>query len=208
VQYHVPRKPLMIDQSFQPPFPNYGFTIPGGPNVVAATVTAEDTLALTLDAPLPAGATLQYAADTPSSVLFQMPTPILAVREGAAWPNGQASIEIVFTGDQRARFAPLQNSGVFHLRGNDDIAVVRSIVLDADGNTVLRGEKRELWTGASFKPGQQGTITTVFFGGNVRDSDSEQSLYAFATGPRKGQPYPLWNWSVAFADLPIDPQAP
>ncbi len=40
--------------------------------------------------------------------------------------------------------------------------------------------------------------------GNLRDSDPERSIHTFAYGPHAGQPYPLWNWAVAFQAFPID----
>jgi len=39
--------------------------------------------------------------------------------------------------------------------------------------------------------------------GNLRDSDASASFYGFAHGPRKGQKYPLFNWSVMFDQLKV-----
>lgn len=211
VRYAVPAPPLVIDTQFLPAAKGAGYAIPGGPSIASVRLAAPDVVALELQSALPEGQalTLQYAADAQASELLQVPGTIKAVRQSAPWPNGQESFEVVYAGDLRPALAGVMKTGVFHLinkasAGQATSAAIREVILDGQGNTVFRGEARELYQGIQFKAGQETAINAVFMIGNVRDSDSTQSMYRFETGPRKGEPYPLWNWSVAFADLPID----
>jgi hypothetical protein len=210
VQYHVPRPPLVLDTDFLPAVAGAGFVVNGGPAVTSASVVTPDTVALKLAAPLSGSGSyhIQYAADSRSTQLLALPEAILAVRAGAKWENGQESFEVVFAGDLRALIQPAMRAGVIYLQsksedGSQAQGVIRTISLDNQGNTVLKGAVGDLTGGVSFKAGQTATLNSIFFMGNLRDSDPAKSLNRFMTGPRTGQPYPLWNWSVAFQDLPV-----
>lgn len=210
VRYAVPAPPLVLDTQFLPAVDGFGFALAGGPAIASAAVVAPDVLALTLAQPLASDvtATLQYAADERASKVLDMPVPVKTVRAAPAWANGQASFEVVYAGDWRTHLAATVRAGAFYLMNDQGQhgaakAVIRAVDLDADGNTVLRGETRELAGGVPFAAGQATRLHLPRFVGNVRDSDASASLYRFAHGPRKGEPYPLWNWSVAYRDLPI-----
>lgn len=209
VQYSVPRKPIVIDNDFLPAAVGAGLFIRGGPNVTAATVYSPDTIALSLASALPVGVfNVEYASEHGNSVALTMPGPILSSGAGAAWPNGQPSFEVVFQGDIRQQLAVILTRGVFYLMNdpnapNYTTGTVRSVTLDSNGNTVLSGETRELRNGVAFQAGQSTKVLLTVPYGNVRDSDPEVSSYRFSTGPRSGQIYPLWNWSVGFEDLTI-----
>lgn len=209
VQYHVPRKPIVIDRSFLPATPGAGLFIRGGPDVVSASVYADDTLALQLASALaPSDFAVEYASEHGNAVVMAVPQPIVAVRQGTDGVGGRASFDLVLQGDLRAQFAAAMKQGVITLQNNAAGAAytngtIRSVVLDTDGNTLLRGEVSELRNGVPFQPGQTTTVLAIMPFGNVRDSDPEVSRYVFTAGPRTGQAYPLWNWSVGFQDLPI-----
>lgn len=209
VQYTVPRKPIVIDNDFLPESPGAGLFIRGGPTVTAAAVYSPDTIALTLGSALPVEAFyVEYASEHGNSVALTMPSQILSSGAGAVWPNGQPSFEVVFQGNIQQQLAVILTRGVFYLMNdpnapNFTTGTIRSVSLDANGNTVLRGEARELRNGVAFQAGQNTKVFLTFPYGNVRDSDPEVSIYRFASGPRFGQSYPLWNWSVGFQDLII-----
>ena len=65
VQYHVPRKPIVVDRSFLPETPGAGLFIRGGPAVLSTTVHSSDTLALRLAYALSAAGSfaLEYASE-------------------------------------------------------------------------------------------------------------------------------------------------
>lgn len=209
VQYTVPRKPIVIDNDFLPAAPGAGLFIRGGPTVTAATVYSADTIALSLASPLPTGTfNVEYASEHGNSVALTMPGPILSSGAGTAWPNGQPSFEVVFQGDIRQQLAVILTRGVFYLMNdpsapNYTTGTIRSVTLDSNGNTVLSGETRELRNGVAFQAGQSTKVLLTVPYGNVRDSDPEVSTYRFSTGPRVGQNYPLWNWSVGFQGLTV-----
>lgn len=209
VQFHVPKRPIVIDNEFMPHSAGAGLFIPGGPSIQSAETSAADTIKLLLKSQLPVGAyDLEYASERGNSIVLQMPKPVLNVRSGAPWPNGNPSFEVVYAGDLRAELAAVKSRGVFYLSNNQPspsyaTAAIRDIYLDADGNTVLRGETGELRNGTNFQKDQLTTLSLASPYGNIRDSDNEASLYKFSSGPRAGESYPMWNWSVAFTGLKI-----
>ncbi|HWS66629.1 MAG TPA: hypothetical protein VN325_28040 [Steroidobacteraceae bacterium] len=209
VRYHVPVLPIVIDTSFMPAAPGAGLFIPGGPNIASVFVYSSDTIALILESPLPsAGAfTLEYASERGTELALSLPGGALNVSGGTA----SKTYDVVIAGDIRAQLAASFQHGVFYLQNNlSGVAhtngtngVIRNVFLDANGNTVLQGSATELSNGIPFQTGQPLAITMILPYGNIRDSDNEQSLYKFTEGPRAGQPYPLWNWSVGFEGLVI-----
>ncbi len=211
IDYHVPRPPLVIDTTFLPAARtrSSGFFIGGGPEVIQTAVASPTSILLTLASPLPAGTfTVEYASEHGNAIALRMPSNVLQVRTGTVFPNGQASFELVFAGDQTALFQAFLQEGVFFVKNEvrePDYAssAIRFVSLDSSGNTVLKGEVRELRNGMAFQTGQSIQVLRSYYYGNIHDSDSESSMYGFAQGPRVGQPYPLWNWSLGFEDLQI-----
>lgn len=209
VQYHVPRKPIVLDRSFLPDTPGAGLFIRGGPAVLSATVFSTDTLALQLASALAAGSfALEYASTQGHAVVMPLAQPVIALRAGSFGVGGRASYDLILQGDLRSQLATVMMQGVFTLQNNTagkafTSGTIRSVFLDANGNTVLRGEVGELRNGVPFQPGQTTQVLAIMPFGNVRDSDPEVSHHVFTAGPRAGQAYPLWNWSVGFQDLPI-----
>lgn len=210
VKYYVPRKPIVIDNDFLPATPGAGLFIRGGPSVVSASVYAPDTIALALASPLSAGLHyIEYASEHGNSIALTLSTQILNVRSGTVWPNGQSSFEVVYKGDITPQLQVILSRGTFYLANdpndpNYTTGTIRSVYIDSDGNTVLKGESRELRNGVPFQAGQSTNLLLTFPFGNIRDSDSEASIYKFVSGPRVGQSYPLWNWSVGFESFQID----
>jgi hypothetical protein len=200
----------VIDTSFLPEASGAGFFISGGPDVTKVDISAPDTVALTLSAALPntGSYTVEYASvNGTTSVALKMP-PIFSVTTGKIWSNGQDGYELTFTGDLQDQLQTTLLNGVFDLQNDQNAAgttsgTIRSVTLDASGNTLLKGESRELNNGINFVQRQLVTVKLMFPYGNIRDSDPESSIYQFVSGPRVGQPYPLWNWSVGFDGLKI-----
>lgn len=210
VKYSVPRPPLVIDTTFLPAAPGAGLFIRGGPDVTKVDVTAPDTLALTLSSSLSRSGSffVEYASENGTSVALKVPAPVLSVKPAATWPNGKAGYEVAFAGDFIDQLSTIRRNGVFILQSDPNApgfasGTIRSVTLDSSGNTVLKGEVGELRNGVNFAVGQMTTLNAIVPFGNVRDSDPEISIYKFANGSRAGQPYPLWNWSVGFEELPI-----
>ena len=213
VKYHVPVPPIVIDTAFMPAAPGAGLFIADGPRIVSASVYSSDTIELTLDSPLPAGGafTLEYASEHGTALALSIPNGALSVSQ--MWRNDQPSYQVVVAGDIRDQLTTIVQHGIFLLQNDPNGAdytfgVIRDIYLDANGNTVFGGNSGELANGVLFKAGQPLSIMMVWPYGNIRDSDNEQSIYKFKDGPRAGQPYPLWNWSVGYEGLEIGSSAP
>jgi hypothetical protein len=208
VRYSVPRPPIVIDTSFIPAASGAGLFIPGGPAITNAAVSSSDTVQLTLATALPIGDfSVEYASLHGNTIALQLPGTIQAVQT-IKLANGRDGYQVTFSGDLTTQLATIQRRGVFNLQNTATDAtmakgVIRSVALNANGNTVMSGEVGELQNGVQFAIGQQAVITLVLPFGNVRDSDAEKSLYTFATGPLIGKPYPLWNWSVGFEGLAV-----
>lgn len=208
VRFNVSSGMLTLDTDWLPAQgAGKGFAVVGsGGSVVptAVDVTTPDTVCLTLGAVLPAGgAYVRYAQD---SYVADVSTVILAYRDGAAFPNTEPSKEIVFAGDITAEFSKLANEGVFTLSQPNPLTSlqIRQVYLDGGGNTVCRGETRELRLGVDFTVGAACKLYRTYNFGNLRDTDNEQSTFTFASGLRAGMHYPLWNWCIQFDNLTIN----
>ena len=114
--------------------------------------------------------------------------------------------ELILTRSFAKALKPLMDEGAFFVASTTGAAArvpIRS-VREEKGVSVLRYEARELRNGVRFEVGQAITAQRPFSFGNVRDSDSERSIYTFhdtSYGTRAGREYPLWNWCVLFSDL-------
>jgi hypothetical protein len=213
VRYHVPVPPIVIDDSFMPAAAGAGLFIPAGPPVTAASVYSADTIALTLQSPLPAAGTftLEYASENGIALALPLPHGAISALDR---PTRSRSpfYQVVMAGDLRPQLTTILEHGVFYLQndpsGSDlTSGVIRTVSPDADGNTVLQGYRSEL-SGPPFQVGSPLAVSMIVPYGNIRDSDGEQTTYTFTTGPRQGQAYPLWNWSVSFGGLAIADNAP
>jgi hypothetical protein len=212
VRYSVPVPPLVIDTQFLPAHPTRGFHIPGGPKISGASTIAADTIALTLAGPLAPGAhSIEYVTENVPTVTRELHAGALDVRTGTS-AAGHSTNRVVIAGDLREEIQPILQHGVFYLETLDAMdftrGIIRKVFIDEHGNTVFEGEEREIVHGASFRTGQALAVAMIMPYGNIRDSDAEPSQYTFVHGPRVGQPYPLWNWSVAFRGLPIQDAPP
>jgi hypothetical protein len=215
VRYHVPIPPIVIDTSFMPAAAAAGLFIPGGPAVASVAVYSSDTIALSLESPLPSTGTftVEYASEHGTTLALSLPGGAVHVDTASASQNHPTTYNVVIPGDIQAQLAATTQHGVFYLQNDPNqngytIGVIRSVALDADGNTVLQGNISELTGDLAFEAGQPLSITMIWPYGNIRDSDNEPTLYRFIDGPRAGQPYPLWNWSVGFEGLAINPLPP
>lgn len=215
VQYHVPVPPIVIDTSFLPAAPGAGLFIPGGAVITSASVNSADTIALTLASPLPAGVafTLEYASEHGTALTLSLPNGALNVTSEAATANSPSNYGVAVAGDIRSELSTTLQHGVFYLQNSPTQSgytegAIRSVLLDANDDTVFDGSVSELDNAVPFQTGQPLSVTMIWSYGNIRDSDNEQSLYKFTDGPLAGQVYPLWNWSVGFEGLAINPSPP
>jgi hypothetical protein len=213
VQYHVPVPPIVIDNSFMPAAPGAGLYIPGGPAVLSASVYSADTIALALQSALPAGGsfTLEYASEHGTALALALPQGALAVHN---WflRTQQPAYQVVMAEDIQSQLGSILERGVFYLQNDLSAAsftygAIDNAGLNSSGDTVLSGYDAQL-SGPGFQTGYPLAITMIWPYGNIRDSDDEPTIYTFTTGPRQGQAYPLWNWSVAFEGLVIAANAP
>jgi hypothetical protein len=177
-----------------------GFEIrTGGPAVICVNVVTPDTLELDLAGDgLDAEATytLQHGQQ---SYAFTASLPLAAVQDGPALPNGQASKDLVLAGPVAAEFATIAREGAFYVANAGNARFVVRQVIETGGQTILRGEAREL-TGTAFAVGDPVSAFRPFSFGNIRDDDSAASPLVFADTSYNGRsgPYPLWNWLIAF----------
>lgn len=219
IAFHVPRPPLVIDNSFLPR-QQYrvgdgysslgGFRIRSsagdGPLISSIEVDSPHVIRIRLTSPL--------KSDTEYNVSYGLPYAgqmgsIASIREGAPI-GGQPTTEILIEGDVRKQLQSLPSEGAFNVSnmetpGKYTRATIRQVD-EENGSTILRFENRELRDGVIFEEGQTLTALRPFPYGNLRDSDSEKAIYQFADpeyGNRFGQPYPLWNWCVLFQKFPI-----
>ena len=214
IEFTVPCPPLSIDTSSlgrQEIATKGGFISLAGFQVrgnegrslalTSVEVIAPTQLRIQFNKPLPMGEKCRVNYGHPSAGALGN---IAEVRSGP-----EKTEEIVL----RARFAdqlkPLTNEGAFFvasITGSNTRVPVRG-VSEKNGVTVLSYDPRELRNGTRFEVGQSVIAQRPFSYGNVRDSDSEQSVYTFTDasyGTRVGQPYPLWNWCVLFSDFEVD----
>ena len=114
--------------------------------------------------------------------------------------------ELVLTRSFAKELKPLIDEGAFFVASSSTRVPVRA-VKEENGVSVLHFEARELRNGVPFEVGQAVTAQRAFSYGNVRDSDTERSVYSFGDasyGTRAGQAYPLWNWCVLFSDFDVE----
>ncbi|MFE0757191.1 hypothetical protein ACFW16_24745 [Inquilinus sp. NPDC058860] len=192
---------LVIDTTILPAQGSaLGFEIrTGGPAVVGVAVVAPDTLELALAGDgLDAEATYTLRHGQ-QSYAFTASLPLAAIQDGPALPNGQASKDLVLAGPVAAEFATIASEGAFYVANAGNARFVVRQVIETGGQTILRGEAREL-TGTAFAAGDPISAYRPFSFGNIRDDDSATSPLVFADTSYNGRsgPYPLWNWLIAF----------
>lgn len=204
IDFIVPRPPLVIDTDFlarQESAVEGGFTSLAGFRVSGITLAAVETASSTsvrlrFAKPLPANERCRVSYGYPFAAALGT---IAAIRDE----------ELVLTRSFARELKPLMDEGAFFLASTTGKATRVPIrgVREESGVTVLRYESRELRNGVPFEVGQAVTSQRAFSYGNARDSDPEQSVYAFGDdryGTRARQAYPLWNWCVLFSDLDVE----
>ena len=219
VDFHVPRPPLVLDETFLPReqyamgggFHSLnGFQIRDAARAVSA-ITAVDVesptlVRIRLASPLKEDAsfTLSYGLPYAGRV-----GTIVDIRKGPAVAD-QPTTELILDGNVDDRLKPLIAEGAFHvtnmLVGDTYARAPVRYVGEDNGITVLRFENRERRNNTDFAVGQTLTALRPFSFGNLRDSDPEKAIYRFADsayGTRVGQSYPLWNWCVLFNQFSI-----
>jgi hypothetical protein len=214
IDFTVPRPPLVLDTEFlarQEIATNGGFTslagfqVRGGDGgtlaLTAVKVVAPTQVRIRLAKPLPAGQRCRISYGHPFASALGS---VAAIRKGTGKTEEMAL---------KAGFAdtlkPLRNEGAFfvaNITGTATRVPVRD-VSEENGVTVLHYDPRELRNGTSFEAGQSVVAQRAFSYGNLRDSDPERSVAAFADasyGTRIGKAYPLWNWCVLFSDFDVN----
>ncbi len=219
VDFQVPRPPLVLDETFLPceQYPLgegfhslYGFQIRDAARTVSAItdieVNSPTRIRIRLAASLKedASITLSYGLPYAGRV-----GAITSIRTGPVVAD-QPTTELLLEGNVGDRLKPLIAEGAFYvtnmLTGD---AYARAPIRHVDehaGITVIRFEDRERRNNTDFDIGQTLTALRPFSYGNLRDSDSEKSIYQFADsayGTRVGQSYPLWNWCILFDQFPV-----
>ncbi len=218
IRFHVPEPPVVIDTGFLPKQEeSLGFSIyndKSGKYVIRKVeVVEKDLLKISLAAPADGAAPslVSYGLLSKAADISQ---PVKAVRYGVKGKDGHESIEIIFEGNILNEVAILGNEGVFYLnnliKDNENFTnlIIRETFLDGKGNTVFRGEADDLRNNINFLPGQRCYTSRRFSYGNIRDADQEKSTFCFKDamyGKRRGEPYPLYNWCIAFDNLKIEP---
>lgn len=216
VKFHVPEPPLVMDTDFLPAQDKgLGFEVYDDKNrryTIEKVECMEDAVVkIALEDALPVGSTL-FLRYGMLSKAADISRPVKVVRQNVAGKDGHPSIDIVFEGNILQEVSILSNEGVFYLNNQvKDQAdftnlIIRETFLDKNGNTVLRGEVKDLRNQVSFQAGQQCYTARRFSYGNLRDSDSEKSTFQFKDtgyGRRQGMSYPLYNWCIAFQDLKV-----
>lgn len=219
VEFHVPRPPLVLDETFLPRqeySQGQGFHSRNGFQIRSSSGAVVPVKDVIVAAPTRVHIELSAAlnSDTQYTLSYGLPYAghigtIADIRPGAAVQD-HATTELVVRGAAADRLETLLREGAFFatnmLSGEAHArAPIRRI--DHHGETaVLRFETRELRNSVEFAIGQSLTALRGFSYGNLRDSDDEPAVYEFADdgyGKRFGQPYPLWNWCVLFRELPI-----
>ncbi len=212
VRFEVPCPPLVLDTRFlarQQIEAGGGFTSldgfqvrsEGGPRVIRSVeVYDPETVRIILDAAIPEGkqAFVRYGNPNAGSL-----GKISRIQK-----DGDAATLLFLEGDLRERLEPLMDEGAFfvanELPAPKEARVPVRTVEFAEGSTVLRVLDQEMR--GSFEAGQTLVARRPFTYGNLRDSDAEESVYAFVDssyGRRAERPYPLWNWCVVFPDFEI-----
>lgn len=215
VKFHAPAPPIVIDSVFLPKqgkglgfevYDNNGHIHP----IKKVRIIDDNCLQIELTAKLSPKDSLlvryglnTYVAEIPGTIKFVNPT--------ALGGDGYASVEIGFEGNILHEFVTLLDEGVFYLNNTEEgegytNLIVREVLLDTNGDTILKGESDDLRNRVNFRVGQTCFTSRRYGFGNIRDSDHEKSTYTFKDdnyGKRQGENYPLWNWSVAFQDMVV-----
>jgi hypothetical protein len=222
VDFTVPRPPLVLDETFLPrqqmpaaeggSFTSHsGFLLRSQTGATVAIkevkVTSPTLVQLTLTAPLPAGAKLVLSYGQP---YLGGLGKITVVRPGPAVAGQPATTELVVPREALPVLRHQLEEGTCYIANqvaapSNTRAPVRHLG-EEEGSMVIRIENRELRDGVPFVAGQSLLAYRAFSFGNLRDSDPEKAVYAFADreyGNRAGQPYPLWNWCVLFSGLEV-----
>jgi hypothetical protein len=207
VKFNVPRPPLRWSSDFNigiPDHPTKGFQVfLGTPNAPGAARTISsveifdpDVVQITLDASTPVAAgQAVYVVYGNDNFVRSTSGNVVTVRSGAAYPNGQASNEILFAGDVRGQFSDMLVEGAFFLYQGGAYQLVQDVRFEG-GQTICRGEAR-IHDG-DIVTGQVAQIRRDRNFGNLVDSDNAQSHYTFAGayGTRQGRFYPLNNFCL------------
>lgn len=211
VDFNVPRGQLVIDTIWFQKLVGWGFQVYNGSIDAVANVVRPSNMQIigpftarfTLPSAMPSGAII---GTQPTSTYDLGTNPVVA-STGAATSSPLGAFPryaLTITGDITALLKPLTDEGAVHISSGSKSGTVRAVSL-VGGNTVLTGETREL-TGAAFAAADALTFYDSYSRTNLRDTDAEASLYAFGDntfGTRYGQSYPMWNWCVLFAGIPI-----
>lgn len=211
VDFNVPRGPLVLDTSWFAKITGWGFHVYNGSvdspaNIAAPTaavVTGPQTVRFTFASAIPADAII--ATGRYSTYDLGISPAVTAVGTGTTAPlGGYPRYTLTLAGDLSAKLAPLIAEGAFTIAASGGkTGVIRSVAFGA--NTVLTGETRELG-GAAFAVSDVLTFGAAFARTNLRDSDPAASINVFGdatSGTRAGQAYPMWNWCVLFAGMPV-----
>ena len=211
VDFNVPRGPLVLDTTWFAKITGWGFHVYSGSvdspaNIAAPTsavITGPQTVRFTFASAIPSGAII--ATGRYSTYDLGISPAVTAVGTGTTAPlGGYARYTLTLAGDLSAKLAPLVAEGAFTIAAaGGKTGVIRSVAFGA--NTVLTGETRELG-GAAFVVSDVLTFGAAFARTNLRDSDPAASVNVFGdatSGTRAGQAYPMWNWCVLFAGMPV-----
>ncbi|AWO00349.1 phosphate ABC transporter substrate-binding protein [Chitinophaga alhagiae] len=214
IRFHVPAPPLVLDTAWLPAQQKgCGFDVfDSGGNSIAVEkveIAGEDLLKLRLNNPGKAmPASIQYGLN---SRVADLSLPVAGVRQPVTLKDGHEGLDVIFDGDLLAEVAALRKEGVFYI-GNiaaENIftnLIIREVFLDAAGQTVMRGELKDLRNNVPFQKGQRIYTARRYAYGNLRDSDNRQSVFTFSDtsyGTRQGQKYPLYNYCITFEALPV-----
>lgn len=216
VKFHVPQPPLVIDDVLLPRQGNgLGFEVYDQYNRVYAankvSVAGADEIKILLKDSI--------RVNTPVFIRYGLTSYVMEVakpvKDLSIAKDSSGEVKIIFEGNIMEQFIVLAEEGAFYLSNRVEKGtgfsklLIRSVFLDENGDTVLKGEKGDAQTKVNFKAGQQCFVSRIYGYGNIHDSDPERSVFTFRDGTygtRTGQPYPLFNWCVVFQDLDIQHQ--
>lgn len=206
IRFDVPAPPIRFNVSDLIQIDNYGFEVLAGTPATPGTkktiqsvaVISADTLEITLAAGSTVAASstavVRYAYDNNAGSI----TGSFTAQAGAAYANGDASTELVFTGDVSALpMAHLKFGAFMVATASPAGAMTITDCRVVGGKTYLRG--RDV----------SGTLvgSPVLYlkrdntAGNLSDSDDTLAHYSFRDaryGTRQGQLYPLSNFCIQF----------
>lgn len=128
-------------------------------------------------------------------------------RDGAAFPNGKPSKEIVLSADDNTKLAVIKKEGAYLAQNTTGTAslVIREAYVSG-GKTVLKGENTADDLSGTFAVGDTIHIYRMWPYSNIRDNDDEVSPLSFDqvdTRAERTGPYPLWNWLRTQRDIGV-----